>query len=346
MLEIHNLNVSHEKKNILTEIDLRVEKSEIVSLLGPSGSGKTTLLRVIMGLEQPVTGTILYEQRALSEGKKIIVPPEKRNFSLVFQEFILFPHLDVYHNIAIGLEQLPKAVRRSQISELMELLEIIPLKERRVDTLSGGEQQRVALARSLALRPALLLLDEPFSNLDRSMKERLYGRLKVRLKQSKITTILATHDHAEAFFFSDKIHVLQAGRRLASAAPLALYSQPATPWVAAFIGEVNYLTGEELQTLFGIQAGGLKSEARYLIRPEEFQAAHLSLVKGVEPAVPATVMQTEFYGFYHTLTVALENGKTIKIKYFDQTEYKSGESVAVRINKPVGAILLTETKQV
>ncbi|MBN2535473.1 MAG: ABC transporter ATP-binding protein [Spirochaetales bacterium] len=340
MLTIQNLSRSVKGKKILSNINIRIKSGTIVSLLGPSGSGKTTLLRIIMGLEDVDEGSLSFGDTLLSKGKRIFIPAEQREFALVFQEFILFPHLDVYKNIVIGLNHLEQSRRRIIAEELLELFEITHLKYQCVDTLSGGEQQRVAIARTLAVRPRVLMLDEPFSNIDRKMKEYLYGRLQDILKQYNMTTILATHDHAEAFFFSDNVYVLKDGEIKDENPPSLLYTQPADPWVASFVGDVNYISGYDLKTLFHFHNQALCDDSFYLIRPEEFLIS-----KSGHETNEWVIEKIEFYGFYRTIRVTLQNGKKINIKDLNRAHYTVGEKVFLRIAKTGESIVLQSAQK-
>lgn len=345
MLKIQNLTKSVKEKKILTNININIENGSIVSILGPSGSGKTTILRIIMGLENYEKGTVLFGDTLLSIGKKIIVPAAQRKFAFVFQDFTLFPHLDVYKNIIAGLDHMKQSDRRTIAEELLTLFEISQLKHQPINTLSGGEQQRVAIASSLAVRPKILMLDEPFSNIDRKMKEYLYNKLHKILKKYNITTILATHDHGEAFFLSDHIYVLRDGRIQDNNSPYLLYTQPADPWVASFIGDVNYLSGYELKTIFNIHNNSLSDDSYYLIRPEEFRVS--GITHGENTYTNACIIERiEFYGFYRIIIAVMPNGKKIKIKDLHQVLCTVGEKVAIVIVKKSELILLNKFSRI
>jgi len=218
-----------------------VERGEIVALLGPSGCGKSTILAMIAGLERPDQGQITWEGQPLAH-----VPPHQRGFGLMFQDFALFPHLDVYDNVAFGLHMagLPPETVRSRVKEVLEWVGLPDFLRRDVNTLSGGEQQRVALARSLAPHPSLLMLDEPLGALDRSLRERLIQDLGGILRATNQTAIYVTHDQEEAFALADRVIVMNAGRVEQSGTPQEIYLRPATPFVARFLGFMNLLEGE------------------------------------------------------------------------------------------------------
>ncbi len=223
----------------LGPLSLSVQKGELVAVLGPSGSGKTTLLRVIAGFERPDRGSIVIDGRIVADATRW-VEPEDRGVGMVFQDYALFPHLTVAQNIAFGLN---KNDSRARIHELLKLVGLNGFSERYPHELSGGEQQRVALARSLAANPKVLLLDEPFSNLDADLRPKMRAELKLLLQRLNCTTILVTHDQEEAFELADRIAVLNAGRLEQIDTLENLYRAPATRFVAEFIGHANFLRG-------------------------------------------------------------------------------------------------------
>ncbi len=237
----------------LAGVSLDVKAGEIVCLLGPSGCGKTTLLRIIAGLELPDTGTVSFGGQDM-----IGVPPHERDFGMMFQDFALFPHKNVYDNVAFGLRmrRQPEDVIRARVTEMLALVDMSDYATRDVELLSGGEQQRVALARSLAPDPRLILLDEPLGALDRSLRERLMLDVRDILKQVHVTAIYVTHDQTEAFAIGDRIAIMNRGRLEQIAAPQAAYANPATPFVADFFGfenlvPVSSVEGNIVQTGIG-----------------------------------------------------------------------------------------------
>ena len=217
---------------VLRDIHLTLEPGTKLSILGPSGSGKTTLLRIIAGLEAIDRGELRFADRPLAQ-----VPPHKRNFGYMFQDFALFPHMDVRDNVAFGLKmaRMPKKERERRVDEMLELTTLIGYGKRRVDDLSGGERQRVALARTLAPKPRLLMLDEPLSALDRALRLRLLRELTQIISRLKITTLFVTHDHDEAFTAGNRILVMKDGAIQQEGSREDLIRRPATPWVAEFL---------------------------------------------------------------------------------------------------------------
>ncbi|REJ74305.1 MAG: ABC transporter ATP-binding protein [Acidobacteria bacterium] len=237
MLKIRDLHLAYGAVEVLRGIDLDVERGETVALLGPSGSGKTTLLRVLMGFEQ---GSGIVELR----GKRLDgVPPHRRGIGLVFQNYALFPHLDVRGNVLFGPRSLGWDASRCEerLGEMLELVGLTGYERRRIGELSGGQQQRVALARALATEPDLLLLDEPLSNLDPELRERTRQQLADALRAVETTCLLVTHEQDEAFELGDRVAVLSAGRLEQVDVPERLYRTPATAFVASFIGRSSVL---------------------------------------------------------------------------------------------------------
>lgn len=225
---------------VVDDVSLSLADGEILCLLGPSGCGKTTLLRIVAGLETADSGAIWFEDHDMSR-----VPPHERGMGLMFQDFALFPHLNVYDNVAYGLrmQKWPAASVDERVREMLELVQLSDFAARPVDELSGGEQQRVALARSLAPGPSLLMLDEPLGALDRSLRERLMLDLRQILKEVGVTALYVTHEQTEAFAVGDRIAIMNAGRIEQIGPPQAVYKNPATPFVARFLGYRNLVQG-------------------------------------------------------------------------------------------------------
>lgn len=239
-LDVAGIAKSFKGTVVMDQMNFRVAKGELVSLLGPSGCGKTTLLRIIAGLLEADTGSIVLDGRNVSS-----LPAHKRNISVVFQNYALFPHLSVAENVAFGLRArgMRKADVNPPVQEALELVRMDGFADRPVSALSGGQQQRVAVARALVVSPDLLLLDEPFSALDRKLRETMQVELKALLRSRNITAIFVTHDQEEAMGVSDRIAVMNAGKIEQFAEPSTLYARPASPFVMDFIGLSTRLSG-------------------------------------------------------------------------------------------------------
>jgi len=240
-LEIQDVWKRFGELNILQGVSFKQEKGEILALLGPSGSGKTTLLEIIAGLADPDQGDCLWNGESLLE-----VPTHLRNFGLMFQEYILFPHKNVAENVAFGLKMAgtDREIASARVKEVLDLVGLSGLTDRDPATLSGGEQQRIALARSLAPEPRLVMLDEPLGALDRSIRERLIGELRDILKSSFQTALYVTHDQEEAFRIADRVVILGDGKTAQIGTPRQIYHHPNSPYIARFLGMNNLLKGE------------------------------------------------------------------------------------------------------
>lgn len=270
-------------------------------LLGPSGCGKTTLLRLIAGLETPDSGSILFEGRDIMG-----VPPHQRGFGLMFQEFALFPHKNVGQNIAFGVQHWPHAQeRQARVKEMLALVGLTGFAGRDVNSLSGGERQRVALARSLAPGPRLLMLDEPLGALDRALRERLMLEIRQILKGLGLTAIYVTHDQTEAFAVADRVAVMNRGRIEQDGSPEVVYYQPATPFVAQFLGFTNLLPGQvsaggQVETPWGewsipqAQQYPAGTDVTVLIRPEAASVEAVSEIV-VEGELTTSLFRGRFY---------------------------------------------------
>jgi thiamine transport system ATP-binding protein len=293
-------------------LSLAVAPGTVVALLGPSGCGKSTVLRVIAGLQLPTAGRVCWNGEDLAP-----VPVHRRGFGLMFQDGQLFVHRDVGGNVAFGLRMagMPRAAQRARVSELLELVGLPGTERRTVATLSGGEQQRVALARALAPSPRLLLLDEPLSSLDRSLRERLAGDLADILRATGTTAVYVTHDHDEAFTLADTVAVLEHGRLLQVAPPSVLWRSPADQQVARFLGYRHFVTAAAL---------GLPGDHAVGLGPD-------SLVLDPVGPLTATVTSTRFTRGGTTLSVQVPGVGAVTARAIGTTEVPVGAVVRLRV---------------
>ncbi|MET9853912.1 ABC transporter ATP-binding protein [Streptomyces sp. NPDC006450] len=294
---------------VLDGLDLTVPAGALTAVLGPSGCGKTTLLRIIAGFLRADAGTVTLDGRELS-GPGVHLPPERRRIGIVPQEGALFPHLSVARNVSFGLPGLDRAARRRRTQEMLELVGLAGYGERMPHELSGGQQQRIALARALAPQPALVLLDEPFNALDAALRTGVRADVRAALRATGATALLVTHDQQEALSTADLVAVVRDGRVAQCAPPHEVYSRPADPWVAAFVGDAVLVTGtaddrDTATTALGripltARPGRLR-EGVVLLRPEQ-----LRLTDPDAARTGGTVTDVRFYGHDAMVTVAVD----------------------------------------
>jgi iron(III) transport system ATP-binding protein len=328
-IEVRGLRASFGGPEVLRGIDLDVAPGAVVALLGPSGCGKTTLLRAIAGLERPVAGEIRIGDRLVS-GAGAHVVPEARRVGMVFQDWALFPHLTVAANVGYGL---PRAQRRGpRVAEALGMVGLTGMGERSPGTLSGGQQQRVALARAIAPHPAVLLLDEPFSNLDTALRTDVRAEVHQLLVELGITTVFVTHDQEEAFVLGDEVAVMDAGRIVQQAPPAELYDHPASPWVARFVGDANLVAGAAAGTPAVAATGvgpiplraALDGAVRVLLRPEELR------LDAPGSGVDATVELIEYYGHDCVTFARLDDGELVRVRSASAARFGRGERVGLQ----------------
>ncbi len=248
MLKLENLKKSYDGRIVLTDISLEIEEGEIVSILGSSGCGKTSLLNMILGITGMDSGRILFQGEDITK-----VPMEKRGFNIVFQDYALFPNLNVYKNITYGLKNKPQLSTQKEIEELIHLLELEEHLHKRIDQLSGGQKQRVALARTLVMKPKLLLLDEPLSALDGVIKESIKDRIKAIAREYHLTTIIVTHDPEEALTLSNRVLILNEGRISQFGKPEDIINRPENTFVQKFILNQLEIKRNNIFELFSVQ---------------------------------------------------------------------------------------------
>jgi iron(III) transport system ATP-binding protein len=305
MICCHGVSKSFGSTRAVAEARLCVERGEFVALLGPSGCGKTTLLRLIAGFESPDAGSIeLGGQPVAAAGTW--VPPERRRVGMVFQDYALFPHLTVFENVAFGLS---RGERRARVSSMLDLVDLQGLGDRYPHELSGGQQQRVALARALGPEPELVLLDEPWSNIDPHLRASMRDELARILRAINVTVVLVTHDREEAFSLADRIALMRGGTVVQEGTPEEVYTAPTTRWAAEFVGAGNFLPGRLADGIVETSVGPFPAQnpngatdVEVLIRPELLELQP-------DPAGPGEVVGREFRGhdvFYRVLLDGVE----------------------------------------
>ncbi|HJU05067.1 MAG TPA: ABC transporter ATP-binding protein [Nitrospiraceae bacterium] len=332
VVELRKVSCAYEPgRPAIVDISLSVLEGEILCLLGPSGCGKTTTLRAIAGFERILSGE-LYLQGSLVSAPGTLVPAEHRRIGMVFQEYALFPHLRVSDNIGFGLQDIPTQERAGRIQAMLSMVGLIGLERRYPHELSGGQQQRVALARALVQNPVVLLLDEPFSNLDPDMAGKMRGDLHQLLRQTKTTAVLVTHDHEEAFAMADRIAVLNQGRLEQVATPESVYHTPASPFVADFVGQADFISGivhnGSISTEIGMfpYADGYQDSAKVvvMIRPDD---VHITPNEDGE----ARILARQFRGSENLYTIRLVSGQLIHSSESSTAMYPPGTPVEVSI---------------
>ena len=318
LLHVEDIDVGYPTaqglRRVVDGLSLSLQAGQIGCLLGASGCGKTTVLRALAGFEPLQAGRIVLDGVCLSTAQAQ-QPPERRGVGMMFQDYALFPHLDVAANIGFGLRRLDKAARRARIAQMLDLVGLPDEGAAYPHELSGGQQQRIALARALAPAPKLLLLDEPFSNLDTDLRERLAAELRALLKTAGITALLVTHDQAEAFAMADVIGVMQGGRNRQWADAATLYRQPADRFVAGFIGRGSLLPATAL---------GLPGDGDALVRPDQWLA-------DPDGPIRAEVLSTCFRGPGQTLRLRLPGGEIIEADLPGTAITTPGKMLALRL---------------
>ncbi|CCQ36869.1 ABC-type transport system ATP-binding protein [Natronomonas moolapensis 8.8.11] len=317
VLELDGLEKSYDATTVIRDLSVSVRDGELLTLLGPSGCGKTTTLRLIAGLERPDGGSVRLDDTAVSGPE--FVPAERRDVGVVFQEFALFPHLSARANIAFGIEEWPEAEREARVDELLELVGLADHGKKAPEELSGGQQQRVALARSLAPEPQLLLLDEPFSNLDVDLRVEMREEVREILKEAGVTAVSVTHDQEEAMSISDRVAVMNDGRIEQIGTPEEVFQQPESRFVAGFLGHASFVAGRvkgdcvetgvgcvPLDRIHGLTDDYHGSEVDLMVRPDDVRA---------RPATPGEangeVVHRRYLGPTVLYRVAIDTGDVV-----------------------------------
>jgi iron(III) transport system ATP-binding protein len=321
---VAGLVVRYASHYVLEGVDLHVPVGSILALLGPSGCGKTTLLRSIAGLVEPCGGTIALGHRTVV-GPGTFVTPERRRVGMVFQDWALFPHLSVRRNVGFGLSR--EARRAGDVERALDLVGLVDCADRLPDTLSGGQQQRVALARALATRPSVLLLDEPFSNLDAALRTELRREVTDLLRTVGTTTIFVTHDQEEAFLLGDEVALMLDGRVRQQGVPADLYEVPLTRDVAGFVGDANLLRGTAQGATVSTTIGELPLRVPYdgdvsvLVRPETLHVAAGDDLR---------VERVEYYGHDAVYVLRDRTEQRVRVRILERPTFGCGDFVAVR----------------
>lgn len=333
IVDLKNISMEYNSVRVLDNIDLYIRKNEFLTLLGPSGCGKTTTLRIIGGFEEPTEGKVIFEGKDITK-----VPPYQRKINTVFQKYALFPHLDVYDNIAFGLKikKIAKDEIDRRVKEMLKLVDLQGFENRGIDSLSGGQQQRIAIARALVNEPEVLLLDEPLGALDLKLRKEMQIELKNMQKRVGITFIYVTHDQEEALTMSDTIAVMNHGKIQQIGTPIDIYNEPKNAFVAKFIGESNIIDGimhEDLVVEFSniifdcVDKGFDKDEqVDVVIRPED-----LVLIPVEEGKLKGKVESVTFKGVHYEMIV--------KVDGFD---WKIHSTIMKEVGTEVGLYVLPE----
>ncbi len=332
ILELRSVSCAYDPRRLaIRDISFSAREGEILCLLGPSGCGKTTILRAIAGFEPVRSGEIFLSGRRVSSSSEMIATEERR-VGMVFQEYALFPHLRVADNIAFGLHHLSRAERTRQVQEMLRLTGLEGLERRYPHELSGGQQQRVALSRALVQNPVVLLLDEPFSNLDPDMASRMRQELHALLRRMKTMTILVTHDHDEAFAMADRIAVLNHGVLEQIDSPELIYHVPSTPFVADFVGQADFIPGTVSQGVVHTELGEFPNTIEgkdgtavvVMIRPDDI---HLVPTEGAR----SRILSRQFHGSENLYTVSLPSGQLVHSSQGSTSVYQTGTTVELRV---------------
>jgi putrescine transport system ATP-binding protein len=322
LLRVEGLSKSFGGVAAVDRLSLDIRQGEFFALLGPSGCGKSTLLRLIAGFERPNAGRILLDGVDLAA-----VPPHRRPVNMMFQNYALFPHLDVEHNVAFGLKQegLPKLQIAQRVADMLALVKLDNLGRRKPHQLSGGQRQRVALARCLVKQPRVLLLDEPMAALDRKLRDETRFELMALQRRLGLTFIIVTHDQSEAMILADRIAVMDRGRLAQVAAPADIYERPNSRWVADFVGDVNLFAGRlgvDGASVEGTPAGRLRVAAKVdaepgaevwaAVRPEKMRIMPEGPPPDLENSVAATVVEVGYLGELSIYKLRIADGVSVK----------------------------------
>ncbi|MQF86512.1 MAG: ABC transporter ATP-binding protein [SAR202 cluster bacterium] len=336
-LAIKDLCKSYDGTSVVNNVNLDIPQGNIFTLLGPSGGGKTTTLRMIAGFEKPDSGLISIGGE-ITYDASTFVSPEHRKVGMVFQDYALFPHLNVYKNVSFGVN--PNSETFSTIDALLETIGISELKNRMPYELSGGQQQRVALARALAPKPRIVALDEPFSNLDTELRQRVRNEIRQIIKNANVTTIFVTHDQDEAFAMADTVGIMLQNTLAQVGTPQQVYADPESLDVAKFLGDVNIIEGRATGNIGQCDLGKLTLTKKFghdekiviAIKPESIRLHSESA-----DAIRAKIVSVKFRGTYKTVDLALPSGKILTSNMGIHINAEQDADVAINVNSIVSA---------
>jgi len=336
VLELDGVTKDYGPECAVEELSLSVKDGELLTMLGPSGCGKTTTLRMIAGLEQPSSGSIRIEDETVADGDTFD-KPEERDVGIVFQDYALFPHLNVEENIAFGLSDATEREIDERVTELLDLVDLSEHREKMPSKLSGGQQQRVALARSLAPEPDVLLLDEPFSNLDVRLRVEMREEVRKILKRAGVTAISVTHDQEEALSISDRVAIMNDGTIEQAGDPAEVFENPESRFVASFLGQASFLSarvaGENIETGMGtFDTNRLNGPVEayngatvdMLVRPDDLRA-----IPTAESTADGYVTQRQYNGPSFVYRVKLHSGDVVHCLHNHSESFEPGEPVEI-----------------
>ncbi|WP_165735468.1 ABC transporter ATP-binding protein [Pseudoalteromonas sp. C8] len=336
-LILQGVSYHYNGTKVIHDLDLTVGKDEIVCLLGASGCGKTTTLKAIAGLIEAKQGSIFIDGKLVSD-EQSFVSPEHRNIGMMFQDYALFPHLTVANNIAFGLSKMSKAQKQQRVDEMLKLVHLIGCADRFPHQLSGGQQQRVAIARALAYKPSLLLLDEPFSNIDTQVRFELIADIRRIIKATQVSAVFVTHSKEEAFAFSDTLAIMHRGKIEQQGTPEQLFADPCSKEVAEFLGQGIYLSAEvltatEYKTPFGLVESYVESKhdvsvGLIYVRPHQIELVADN--QSDKLSKRATIISRRFIGSAYVYSLVIDKQEIEVAAQYGQS-FENNEQVIIKI---------------
>ncbi|PLT24923.1 ABC transporter ATP-binding protein [Pseudoalteromonas sp. MelDa3] len=336
-LILQGVSYHYNGTKVIHNLDLTVGKDEIVCLLGASGCGKTTTLKAIAGLIEAKQGSIFIDGKLVSD-EQSFVSPEHRNIGMMFQDYALFPHLTVANNIAFGLSKMSKAQKQQRVDEMLKLVHLIGCADRFPHQLSGGQQQRVAIARALAYKPSLLLLDEPFSNIDTQVRFELIADIRRIIKATQVSAVFVTHSKEEAFAFSDTLAIMHRGKIEQQGTPEQLFAAPCSKEVAEFLGQGIYLSAEvltatEYKTPFGLVESYVESKQNVSVGLIYVRPHQIELVADNQSdklSKRATIISRRFIGSAYVYSLVIDEQEIEVAAQYGQS-FENNEQVIIKI---------------